>query len=299
MNKRLNYRQTEILWAIVMAGSISGAARLLNISQPAVSRMLGQVEKQLATKLFERVRGKLQPTQEVRSLFDEIERAQRVMGRINDIADSLADCSAGSLNMTAIPSLMHGLLPQVIARFNKEMPNVMLRMHTDIVHSMVELVLQGEVELGFVVFLTEHPYLTVLPLTQGRMVAAVPADSDLADRKQVTLAEIAQYPQIVVGSRMPYGMLSLSAMDSQGLRYRICADVPWSNQACALVNIGMGVAIIDEFTASKNLWPNVRMIPLKEKIPLQVNIIHARDRALSEAAQRFIQISREYVSNRQ
>ena len=54
MNK-LNYRQTEMLWAIVMAGSISGAARLLNISQPAVSRMLAQTEKSMGVTLFERV----------------------------------------------------------------------------------------------------------------------------------------------------------------------------------------------------------------------------------------------------
>ena len=71
----LNFRQTEILWAIVMAGSSSGAARLLNVSQPAVSKMLSQIEAQLGSSLFERVRGKLQPTEQVRLLFDEIAKA--------------------------------------------------------------------------------------------------------------------------------------------------------------------------------------------------------------------------------
>lgn len=292
MNKQLNYRQTEILWAIVMAGSISGAARLLSISQPAVSRMLSQIERQLSTQLFERTRGKLQPTQEVQSLFEEIERAQRTMGRINDLADALADRSGGSLNLASIPSLAHFFLPQVMARFQQQRPNLVIRMHTDIVRTLINTVLQGEAELGFIVLLTEHPYLTVLPLMQGRMVAAVPANHPLAEKKQVALAELAEFPQIVAGTRMPYGMLALSAMDSQGLQYRIVADVPWSQQACAMVNANMGVAIIDEFTTAQNMWPNVRIIPLKERIPLQVNIIHARERNLSEAAEAFIQLAR-------
>ncbi|WZB69256.1 LysR family transcriptional regulator [Achromobacter xylosoxidans] len=54
---KLNYRQTEMLWAVVMAGSISGAARLLNISQLTVSRMLAHTEKAMGVTLFERVRG--------------------------------------------------------------------------------------------------------------------------------------------------------------------------------------------------------------------------------------------------
>ena len=104
MNK-LNYRQTEMLWAIVVAGSISGAARLLGISQPAVSRMLATTEKQLGLNLFERVRGRLQPTAEGHALFEEIEKTQRMMQRVNDLADALAGHGAGVLRLTSIPSL--------------------------------------------------------------------------------------------------------------------------------------------------------------------------------------------------
>ena len=78
----LNFRQTEILWAIVMAGSSSGAARLLNVSQPAVSKMLSQIEAQLGSSLFERVRGKLQPTEQVRLLFDEIAKAPGISKKL-------------------------------------------------------------------------------------------------------------------------------------------------------------------------------------------------------------------------
>ena len=127
MNK-LNYRQTEMLWAIVMAGSISGAARLLNISQPAVSRMLAQTEKSLGLTLFERVRGRLRPTPQVHSLFEEIEKTQRMMQRVNDLADALSEHGTGVLRLASIPSLAQFLVPRAVARFQQRHPELLLRL---------------------------------------------------------------------------------------------------------------------------------------------------------------------------
>ena len=107
---KLNYRQTEMLWAVVMAGSISGAARLLNISQPAVSRMLAPTEKAMGVTLFEQVRGRLQPTVQVQSLFEEIEKTQRMMQRVNDLADALAEHGTGARCVASIPSLAQYLV---------------------------------------------------------------------------------------------------------------------------------------------------------------------------------------------
>ncbi len=70
---RLNLRQIEVFRAIMITGSISGAARLLSVSQPAISRLLAYTEDRLALRLFERVRGRVQPTPEARRLFQEVD----------------------------------------------------------------------------------------------------------------------------------------------------------------------------------------------------------------------------------
>lgn len=287
MNK-LNYRQTEMLWAIVVAGSISGAARLLNISQPAVSRMLALTEKQLGLGLFERVRGRLQPTSQVHSLFEEIEKAQRMMQRVNDLAESLSNPGSGVLRLTSIPSLTQYLVPRAVARFQQRWPDVLLRLNSTALPQMIPDVLQGEAELGLVVMQADHPFLTSIPLHTGRMVAAVPRGHELAGRSQVSLAELSPYPLIVVGTRMPYGMLALNAFEQAGLPVRMCADVPWSHLACALVNAGTGVAVIDEFTVMQNIWPEVAIVPLVEYIPLHISAIHASNRPLSRIAAEFV-----------
>ena len=289
----LNFRQTEILWAIVMAGSSSGAARLLNVSQPAVSKMLSQIEAQLGGSLFERVRGKLQPTEQVRVLFDEIAKAQKIMRRVNDIADSLAKEGGGALSLASIPSLAYAVVPGAIARFRLENPDIVVRLETGSVPELIESVLQGEAELGLLVMLTDHPLLTVLPLFEGRMLAALPRNHPMASKPLVSLSDLSPYPHILVGSRMPFGMLTSSAFEQAGLPCRVCADVTSSLQACALINAGVGVALIDEFTARNMSWPNVVTRPLKEKISLRTSIVHSRNRTPGPLAKQFIALLRQ------
>jgi DNA-binding transcriptional LysR family regulator len=276
-----------------MAGSSSGAARLLNVSQPAVSKMLSQIEAQLGSSLFERVRGKLQPTEQVRLLFDEIAKAQKIMRRVNDIADSLTKEGGGALSLASIPSLAYAIVPGVIARFRLENPEIVVRLETGAVPEMIESVLQGEAELGLLVMLTDHPLLTVLPLFEGRMLAALPRNHPLAVKPLVSLADLSPYPHILVGSRMPFGMLTSSAFEQAGLPCRVCADVTNSLQACALVDAGVGVALVDEFTARNLSWLNVVTRPLKEKISLRTIIVHSRNRPPGPLAKRFIALLRQ------
>ncbi|CAJ3076526.1 LysR family transcriptional regulator [Burkholderia pseudomallei] len=61
---RLNLRQIEVFRAIMLTGSISGAAKLLHVSQPAVSRLISYAEQRLGLALFERIKGRLYPTPE-------------------------------------------------------------------------------------------------------------------------------------------------------------------------------------------------------------------------------------------
>ena len=86
--------------------------------------------------------------------------------------------------------------------------------------------------------------------------------------------------RIIVGTRMPYGMLVLNAFEQAGLPCNMCADVPWSQLACALVNAGVGIAVVDEFTVMQNTMPDVVIVPLQERIPLNISAVYASNRNL-------------------
>ena len=238
--------------------------------------------------LFERVRGRLQPTVQVQSLFEEIEKTQRMMQRVNDLADALAEHGTGVLRLASIPSLAQYLVPRAVARFQQRHPELLLRLGTTALPSLITDVLQGEAELGLVVMQADHPFLVSEPLHVGRMVAAIPRGHVLAGREVVSLADLSPHPHIIVGTRMPYGMLVLNAFEQAGLPCNMCADVPWSQLACALVNAGVGIAVVDEFTVMQNTMPDVVIVPLQERIPLNISAVYASNREPSRIAQQFI-----------
>ena len=286
-----------MLRAIIMGGSISNAARMLNVSQPAVSRMLTQTEAQLGMTLFKRVRGRLQPTEEVKALFIEIDRAEKLMERVNDLARELHDQKAGVLRLASTPSLGQFVAPAAIARFRDNHPNILTRFHFSPIETLIPEVIRGDVEIGLTALPAEDPSLTVISLGQGRMVAALPSQHPLSSKASISLADLSHTPHIIVGSRMPFGMLVLSAFEDAGHECQMVADVPWASIACALVNAGAGTAIVDEFSVMQTTWPNLVWRPLETHIPIPLSVIHARNQPLSLVAESFVKQLREMMVN--
>ena len=115
----LTLRQIEVIRAIMITGSISGAARLLSVSQPAISRLLAYTEDRLALRLFERVRGRVQPTPEARRLFQEVDQVHQGVVRVNELAEELRERGTGSVRIVASPSVGQALVPDAIARLRE------------------------------------------------------------------------------------------------------------------------------------------------------------------------------------
>lgn len=294
MTRKLNFKQIEMLWAVVTSGSISAAAKQLDVTQPAISRMLSQTEAQVGIELFERIRGRLRPTKELNDLLPEIERAQKALQRVNDMTRAIADSHGGVLKVSSNPALGTHVMPLALAAFRERYPETFLRFHTETtIQEIAEQLLSGEVDISVLSIPAEHPFLSSQTVRAGRLVAAVPAASPLAGKAVLSLAELADFPQIVVGERLHFGMLATNAFARSGLAPRIFADMPTSHLACAMVNTGTGCAIVDEFSVMHNIWPNVKVVPLAEPLPLRMHLVHAADRPLSEVAKRFAQVVRQ------
>ena len=102
----LNLRQIEVFRAVMMAGSVTAAARTLRISQPAVSRLLRYTEDRLAAPLFSRVKGRIYPTAQARVLYEEVEKVYKGLDSVQDVARTLADNLVGQLRIVAIQLLI-------------------------------------------------------------------------------------------------------------------------------------------------------------------------------------------------
>lgn len=287
---KFKLRHMEVFRAVMLTGSTSGAAQLLFVSQPAVSRLLTYVEQNLGLKLFLREKGKLVPTAEAHLLFEEVGTLYEQALQVDEFARNLATRPQGALAICSSPSLAIDLLPPVVAQLREAWPQVRLKFRTTLLSEMPQELLARKVDLAVAVLPLDHPNLLIEPLVRGRMVCIAPEGHALAAQPAVSLAEIARLPMIQYSRHIPFGQLVAGAFQQAGVQWDSVVDIERAENACALVRAGVGVAIVDQFSVGTRSWPGIVRIPIREVIPLTLSIMRSKFEPGSVLSLEFIRL---------
>lgn len=286
---RFNLRQIEVFRAIMLTGSISRAATLLNVSQPAVSRLLSYTEQRLGLLLFERIKGRLYPTPEAKRLLQEVNAVYQGVQRVNEVAEDLIEHRMGHLRVVCSPSLGQGLMPQAIARFTRKLPEARVSLFTLTPQLLVQALLTQQADLGVVFLAESHPNLHSTLVYGNKLVAALPANHPLTARNTLSLEDLAGESFIGYSADVPIGQLVRQLFADAGLNVRPKVEVQQVHVACALVQAGVGVALIDELTASGPVWTHVVMRPLQVSFETPVHILHPAFEPMSRLGHAFVE----------
>lgn len=288
---RLNLRQIEVFRAIMITGSISGAAKYLHVSQPGISRLIAYTENRLGLKLFDRVKGRLYATPEARSLFAELESVFEGLQRVNDFAQDLVENKTGILRVVCSPSLGLSLIPRAASRFYQRQPDARLIVKTMLPDTLVHSLLAQQVEVG-VVFLQEpHPNLEMQPLYDNKMTVVMPKDHPLTNQASVLVSDLMDYPFIGYSSDIPMGRAIRELFSDTEVMPRMKAEVQQVHMACAMVHAGLGLALVDELTMTDPIWSSFLAVrPLLPSITLPVSALHLAHSPLSRLAQEFVDL---------
>lgn len=273
---RFKLRQMEVFRAVMLSGSMSEAARLLNITQPAVSRIIAYTEQSLGLRLFERMGNKLFPTAEAQLLIREVEELYDGAKRVDAIARDLARRPGGTLAIAASPSLALNFIPPVIARFLEACPDVHVRYHTALLADFTHQLLSRRASLAISVLPVSDPGILSEPLVDGDMTCVLPVSHPLAASDRLSLRDIAPHRLVMYDSAIPFGRLIGQAFDDLGVTPRIAMEVPRAELAISMVASGIGVAIVDEFAASGNLPAGLTSRPLVEPIRITLSLLQSR-----------------------
>jgi DNA-binding transcriptional LysR family regulator len=291
----MNLRQIEMFRAVMATGSISGAARLLSVSQPAISRLLSYTEDRLGLTLFERVKGRVQPTPEARLLFAEVEQVHQGVTRVNEMAEELRRGSAGSVRLLASPSVGHMLVPKAIARFRQSHPDVRVEFEILTLADLIARIASHRADLAITSMAVDDASVKAEQLAEGRLRVIFPEGHPLGANRVLKLADLVPYPMIGYGSQTPYGMIVNRALSAAPKPIRFNAQVRFTPNACCLVQAGGGIAIVDEFVLLDNAWPNIRSRPLVPKTTTRPHLLSSRIEPLSRVARSFVRDLREMV----
>jgi DNA-binding transcriptional LysR family regulator len=291
----LTLRQIEVIRAIMVTGTVGGAARLLNVSSPGISRVMKHAEMSVGVRLFSRKGGRYSPTREANAIFNQI---NGVYGKVEDLQFVISRIKRGTnieLKIGSSPSIANVMVPRAVADVRKGFPNLMIEVDILKNEDAVDYLLLAKGELVAMSYKFDHPMLTFEPLARGRLKCIVPDGHPLSQRSHVTAAEIVEYPLIGVDPNDPYGRIMADIFSSRALHYEVTIRARFGSTVCALVTHGLGIAVIDEFTLAGGYWPNIRALDIVEPTAFQTYVVHRKDAALSSYGERFVAALRGHM----
>ncbi|MDQ0391123.1 LysR family transcriptional regulator [Labrys monachus] len=240
----MRLRHIEVFHAVKQTGSISKAAALLGVSQPAASKVLQHAEISLGFKLFERVKGRLQPTVEAEVLHVEVAKLHRGLEQLRTLSANLRRFPEGRLHIGCLPSLGLSIMPRVIGAFRRNYPAVTCEVETDHIDALVAALHARRLDFAVTLFPSEHPGLRTQVLAEVDLVhfSAVPGGD-------VRLTEIDSSELVGISRSDKIGDLIARNLEAAGHPYNPAVEVQTYFLACAFAAAGGGAAIVDELTA--------------------------------------------------
>lgn len=287
----MRLRHIEVFNAVMITGSVSAAARMINVTQPAVSRTLQHAELQLGFQLFQRVGGRLKPTAEAQSLYPHIERLFAQLDEVQRLATSLkVGRGKGELRVLTVLALSYEVFPRAMRLFREKHPAVVI--HHEALHSqqiVSSLVLQ-EADVGFVFSAVAHPALAQELLDERRVECVVPKGMVSAAQVKsgtITLTQLARLPVIALDGQDPLGKLLANVVRESGAGFNEIMTVQTYHVALALAHHGIGVAMVEGCTAASADRERVDVLTLEPSITTSVHMLRPTARPNSLPARAF------------
>lgn len=287
----MRLRHIEMFNALMITGSVSGAAKLINVSQPAVSRMLQHAEVQLGFQLFQRVRNRLVPTPEAQTLFPHVERVFKDLDEVQRVSATLrGGKTVAELRIASILTLGHEVIPRALKLFNAKHPDVGVVIKTFHSPEMLSALLLHEADVGFLYGPASHPALLLEEVGQAHIVCVAPKGllpARAVKKGTISLQELAGTRVIGVESTQTLGATISQACREAGIAFSTPFTVQTYHAALALVRHGLGAALVDSCTALSADLADVEVLALEPALPVAILAARPAAAATSASARRF------------
>jgi DNA-binding transcriptional LysR family regulator len=281
---RINPRQVEAFRAMMLTGSVTEAARLMAVTQPAASRLLRDFQSLLKMELFERRGTGLVPTAAATALYTEVARSFVGLERIAAAAEEIRGRRTGTLRVAAMPALANGYLPRLAGHFLKERPNLNLAFFGVISPIVVDWVTNNQCDVGFAEVPIAHSGLPNLRLPALPRVAVLPAGHPL-EAKQVIEPRDLEGETFVSLSAGSTGRHLIDQAFNRGDIHRVQRiETNLSEIMCGMVSSGLGIGICDPFTAQEFATRGIVVRPFVPRIDFEFAAVFPVQRSPSPVA---------------
>lgn len=287
----MRHRQVEAFRSVMLAGSVTEAAKMLHISQPSVSRLVGDLERAVGFALFERRQGRIFPTAEAVEFYEEVERSFLGLDRLMRYAQNVADLRNAHLTISGMPALSMELIPNIVGELVLRYPSARITIEARSSERIVDWVAGQHCDVGF----AAPPYdvrgvVSCLEMSMP-CVAVMPKTHRLCRFDAVPVKELRGEKVITLSSPIVKSYLR-QALGSSDIDH---VDTTLSLVAHRLVEQGLGVGIMEPLTVRALDRSSLVMRPLTPRIPFDFAMLAAERRASSKTVREIRDIAIDHV----
>lgn len=283
--RELTLRQVEVIRAVMLAGTIQGAATLLGVSAPGISRLVKHTEDSLGLRLFTRKGGLFVPAPEASRVFEMLHQVHRQMENLNAALGSLKKGEDTRLSFACAPSIAQFIAARAVRQIRQRFPDLFIDLNILKIEEATDYLLLERGEFVIMSSAIENAALVSEPLVRGRLVAIVPEAHPLAARDAISVRDLAGHPFVGVDPSDPYGAILARPFADAGLPLHHTMRGRFAQTVISLVRHGLGVAVIDEFSVAEIYMPGIVRRPLVEQAGMTIYAVRKDGRELSSFAE--------------
>ena len=293
----MTLRQIEAFRAVMMAGSITGAAEMLFVSQPAVSRIIADLEKSIAFKLFARVNRMMVPTDEGRALFEEVERAFTGLDELKNSAKAIRLCRRGQLRLISVPGIGSNIIAGMVQYFSKSNPDVSVSVEVQPSQRLFEWVISQQCDVGMSTLPMDNPAIKVRRFAKGKAVCILPQGHRLSSKKSISAQDLEDEKFISFRTDSMARRIIDAEFTRAGVERNLQIEARTTNVLSALVEANQGVSIIGPIFDIDHIRHDVVVRPFTPTIHTELAFLFPTSKPVSLIANRFADAADEYLAD--
>ena len=268
--------------SVARHGSFSIAAGNLHLTQPAVSKRIAALERQLDTRLFDRIGRRIILTEAGHTLLS---RAEKILADVDDTRRAITNLAGEVHGRLSVATSHHiGLhrLPPILRQFTRKHPQVQLDLCFMDSEAACRAVIQGELELAVVTLPFEQvPDLILTPVWRDPLALVSATDHPLCRHTRLTLAQLGDYPAILPAAGTYTRELIERSFIKPGLPLRVNMETNYLETIKMMVSIGLGWSLLPQTMVDHSLHTHhIKAL----QVVRHLGMVHHAQRTLSNAA---------------
>lgn len=294
--REITLRQIEVIRAVMLRGTITGAAEHLGVSAPGISRLVKHTEETLGIRLFERRAGLFIPSIEASAVFDQVREVYKGVENLQSALGSLKKGEAVELAFASAPSVAQFIAARTIRNLRRLYPGLFIDLNILKIEETVDYILLERGEFVIMSSFVQNAGVENEQIATGEVVVILPEGHPLSARRVVSVHDLVGEPLIGVNPSDPYGALVAKPFLDAGIEPQHSLRGRFAQTVVSLVRHGLGVALIDAFSVAEVYMPGLVRRRLVETVPIQIYVARKKDRVLSTFAESAIRQFRKELA---